>query len=132
MEFTAQSMYQWQEICDPPKWDPRNRETADHSMPYNIARHLIDGSIYLDSFTKEKYMDPKARELMNKIVCHPAVPGEPNYFLVVRKKSGEERTFHGGPRPVRKRDDLITKYNRLAEFGGIDKSQADRARDQWM
>ena len=45
----------WQEICDPPKWDPLNRETADHSMPYNIARHLIDRQIYLDSFAKEKY-----------------------------------------------------------------------------
>jgi 2-methylcitrate dehydratase len=52
----------WQEISDPPKWDPRNRETADHSMPYNIARHILDKQIYLDSFTKEKYMDPAARE----------------------------------------------------------------------
>ena len=50
------------EISDPPRWDPRNRETADHSMPYNVARGLIEGDVYIDSFTKEKYMDPKARE----------------------------------------------------------------------
>src|SRR5437016_4116924 len=28
----------WEEICDAPKWDPTNRETADHSEPYMIAR----------------------------------------------------------------------------------------------
>src|SRR5262249_31718237 len=38
----------WQEIADPPKWDPRNRETADHSLPYMVARALMDGEIYLD------------------------------------------------------------------------------------
>src|SRR5262249_14965342 len=31
------------EISDNPKWDPRNRETADHSMPYILARALLDG-----------------------------------------------------------------------------------------
>ena len=36
----------WQETADPPKWDPRNRETADHSMPYVIAVALIDGDVY--------------------------------------------------------------------------------------
>jgi 2-methylcitrate dehydratase len=61
----------WQEICDPPKWDPRNRETADHSGPYNVARMLLDGHIWLDSFTKDKYMDPKARDLMARLTFSP-------------------------------------------------------------
>jgi 2-methylcitrate dehydratase len=34
------------EISDAPKFDPRNRETADHSMPYILARALLDGDIY--------------------------------------------------------------------------------------
>jgi len=38
----------WLETADPPKWDPRNRETADHSMPYVIAVALIDGDVYMD------------------------------------------------------------------------------------
>jgi 2-methylcitrate dehydratase len=46
--------YSWQEICDPPKWDPQNRESADHSFPYNIARGILDGYIYFDSFAREK------------------------------------------------------------------------------
>jgi 2-methylcitrate dehydratase len=49
------------EISDAPKWDPRNRETADHSTPYILARALIDGDIYMDSFKPEKFMDPVAR-----------------------------------------------------------------------
>jgi 2-methylcitrate dehydratase len=131
MDFYTNSIYQWQEVCDPPKWDPRNRETADHSMPYNIARHLIDGSIYLDSFTKDKYMDPKARDLMNKIKCHPSVPGKEGYYLIVRKKSGEEKKFNNTPSPNRTRTDLIAKYNKLADWGGINRDQAARAREQW-
>src|SRR5690348_11244157 len=98
----------WQEICDPPKWDPRNRETADHSAPYNVARMLLDGSIYLDSFTKEKYMDPKVRELMARMTFSPNK--NPEYggdIFTVRKKSGEERTFYGGTvKPMTRRLEL--------------------------
>ena len=56
-------MTSWGEIGDPAKWDPRNDETADHSVPYVIARHLLSGHIYLDSFTEDKFMDPAARAL---------------------------------------------------------------------
>ena len=58
----------WLEIADPPKWDPRNRETADHSMPYEAARALIDGDIYVDSFTHEKIMDPVVRQLTGNMI----------------------------------------------------------------
>ena len=124
----------WQEISDPPKWDPRNRETADHSMPYNIARHLIDKQIYLDSFTKEKYMDPKARELMNKITIRPVRDRSvgDGTVVTVRKKSGEERVFQGAAVPPMSRDELIQKYNRLADFMQVSKEQRERAREQWM
>jgi 2-methylcitrate dehydratase len=124
----------WQEISDPPKWDPRNRETADHSMPYNIARNLIDKKIYLDSFTKEKYMDPVARELMNKITIRPLLDRSigGGTILTVRKKSGEERVFKGGAVPLMSHDELIQKYNRLSEFMQVSKDQRDRAREQWM
>jgi 2-methylcitrate dehydratase len=123
----------WQEICDPPKWDPRNRETADHSAPYNVARMLLDGHIYLDSFTKEKYMDPKARELMARITFspnkHPEYGGD---IFTVRKKSGEERTFYGGPVKPMTREELKAKYYRIAEFSQVEKAQAERAIQQWM
>jgi 2-methylcitrate dehydratase len=119
----------WQEICDPPKWDPRNRETADHSGPYNVARMLLDGHIWLDSFTKEKYMDPKARELMAKMTFSPTKDNQD--IFTVRKKSGEERTFTGGPVKPMTHEELTAKYYRTAEFMQVDKVQADRAIQQW-
>lgn len=124
----------WQEISDPPKWDPRNRETADHSMPYNIARHILDKRIYLDSFTKEKYMDPAARELMSKITIRPLRDRSvgDGTVVTVRKKSGEQRVFMGAAVPAMSRDELIQKYNRLADFMQVSKEQRERAREQWM
>lgn len=124
----------WQEISDPPKWDPRNRETADHSMPYNIARHLIDKQIYLDSFTKEKYMDPAARELMNKITIRPLLERGlgGGTVVTVRKTSGEQRTFMGKALRPMSHDELLQKHDRIADFMQISREQRERAREQWM
>ena len=41
----------WQEVGSNPKWDPRNRDTADHGLPYVLARNLISGESYLDAFS---------------------------------------------------------------------------------
>jgi 2-methylcitrate dehydratase len=52
---------------EPAKWDPRTRETADHSLPWLIARALVDGDVGLGSFTGELIRDPELRPLMNRI-----------------------------------------------------------------
>jgi 2-methylcitrate dehydratase PrpD len=103
-------------------------------MPYNIARHLLDGSIYLDSFVKEKYMDPKARDLMSKITARPLLDRTVGggTVLTVRKKNGEQKTFMGGPVRPMSHDDLIQKHDRIADFMQIEKQQRDRTRAQWM
>jgi 2-methylcitrate dehydratase len=49
------------------KWDPKSRETADHSLPYVLAVALTDGSITLKSFDSSRVSDPSLRPLMNKI-----------------------------------------------------------------
>jgi len=127
------SYFAWQEISDPPKWDPRNRETADHSMPYNVARGIMDGEVYLDSFTKEKYMDPVARDLMGKTTVRANVSPEfPGTTVTVRKKSGEERVFRAQPVTLMSHDELIQKYNRLADFMQVETGQRDRAVKEWM
>ncbi|MBB2497125.1 MmgE/PrpD family protein [Aquipseudomonas ullengensis] len=48
----------------PEKWRPRTRETADHSLPYNVARALLDGDITLASYSEEQIADPRAIALM--------------------------------------------------------------------
>jgi len=52
---------------EPAKWDPQTRETADHSLPYILARCLIDGPISIASFTDAKVRDPALRPLMARI-----------------------------------------------------------------
>ena len=62
---------------EPEKWDPRTRETADHSLPYIFAKALVDGTITLAAFEEPSYRDPALRPLMNKIRVYldPEVDG---------------------------------------------------------
>jgi len=61
--FTA-----WSEIgSEPEKWNPRTRETADHSLPYLLALGFTDGRITVDSFSEQRINDPALRQLMNRI-----------------------------------------------------------------
>ena len=52
---------------DPEKWDPKTRETADHSLPYIVARTLLDNYIWIESFSDEKILGRDVRELMKKM-----------------------------------------------------------------
>jgi 2-methylcitrate dehydratase len=52
---------------EPAKWDPRTRETADHSLPYMLAIALRDGRVTPASFEPQQYLDPSLRPLMNRI-----------------------------------------------------------------
>ena len=52
-------------IADEEKWDPQTRETADHSMPYCIARAFIDGEMTIEQFDLEKVKADDVRELMD-------------------------------------------------------------------
>ena len=52
---------------EPEKWAPQTRETADHSLPYITARAMFDGDITNESFTPEKFRDPRILAFMQKI-----------------------------------------------------------------
>ena len=52
---------------EPGKWDPQTRETADHSIPYVLARTLRHGTIDEEAFAPAAYLDPSIRPLMNSI-----------------------------------------------------------------
>jgi len=54
-------------LSDPSKYDPRTRETADHSLPYCIAACIVDGTVTPESFSEEKIMNPELRSYLNKI-----------------------------------------------------------------
>lgn len=130
------------EIGEAPKWDPRNRETADHSMPYILARALLDGDIYADSYTEAKFMDPAARAIMNKMTVTEVREwtGLGPARITIRKKNGEERTWdtYNGVRslgineyPHVTDEETAAKFNRAAAYAKMDDAQRDRARGLW-
>jgi len=55
-------------LADPSKYDPRSKETADHSLPYVIAAAVADRQVTPLQFTQEKIMDPLIRAQLNKVV----------------------------------------------------------------
>jgi 2-methylcitrate dehydratase len=52
---------------EPQKWDPKTRETADHSIPFLVAVALQDGAVTPASFTRERINDPALRPLIAKM-----------------------------------------------------------------
>lgn len=136
----------WEEVGSAPKWDPRNRETADHSVPYVIARSLIDGrAAYLDAYKPEKYpfRDPAVKALIDRIVLSPVKGwgGLGTARITIRKKSGETKywdTYSGSRNPdlaeyrkLMSEQDIIDKFNRACEYKQVLASQRDQALAQW-
>jgi len=52
-------------VKDPEKWDPKTKETADHSLPFIVAYILSKGKIEVDSYYD--LFDPKVKSLMKKM-----------------------------------------------------------------
>ncbi len=60
----------WHESgSEPAKWDPRTKETADHSLPYILAWTLRHGGIDEKAFEPASYLDASIRPLMNAITA---------------------------------------------------------------
>jgi 2-methylcitrate dehydratase len=54
-------------LSDPSKYDPRTKETADHSLPYVIAAALAERQVTPVQFTMDKIMDPTIRAQLKKV-----------------------------------------------------------------
>ncbi len=54
-------------LSDPSKYDPRSKETADHSLPYVIAAALAERQVTPVQFTMQKIMDPIIRAQLKKV-----------------------------------------------------------------
>jgi 2-methylcitrate dehydratase len=54
-------------LADPSKYDPRSKETADHSLPYCIAAAIADRQVTPAQFRDDKIMDPRIRAQLNKV-----------------------------------------------------------------
>ena len=60
--------FAWNEVAsDPSKWQPSNRETADHSLPWIVSGVLLDGDFGEALFTSERFNDPLIKDLCSRV-----------------------------------------------------------------
>jgi 2-methylcitrate dehydratase len=61
--------FAWNEVAsDPSKWRPKNRETADHSLPWIVAGVLMDGNFSENLFATQRFNDPILNDLCTRVV----------------------------------------------------------------
>ncbi len=51
--------------------DIRTREHADHSIPYLVARALLDGDVRVTDFEEKRFKDPRALALKRRLAIRP-------------------------------------------------------------
>ena len=52
---------------DDEKWDPKSRETADHSMPYTVAVALTHGEVHQGHFDERFFRNPQLLGLTGRV-----------------------------------------------------------------
>jgi len=88
---------------DREKWAPTTRDTADHSMPYLVARAMFDGDITNDSYTSANLNEPRVLAFMQKI----KVVEDPGFTARVGDSPTRiVATFTDGRRISREVDDI--------------------------
>jgi 2-methylcitrate dehydratase len=135
-------------LGDEPKFDPKNRETADHSLPYMLAVALTDGQITLASYSPERIADPALRPLMRTM----SVRGDPAFTkarlegnvgvarptparILIRTRGGEEfqaelMGHKGHMTDPMTRADINAKLDTICA-GVIDDERRERIRSAW-
>jgi len=53
---------------DPEKWDPKTRETADHSLQYIVCAALLDGEVTMGTFDLGRIRDPRTLAMLRDAV----------------------------------------------------------------
>jgi 2-methylcitrate dehydratase len=60
-------------VADAPKFDPKTKGTADHSLPVCLAMALLDGDVTVAQFEKDRWRD---RDVMGLVQRTKVVPSE--------------------------------------------------------
>jgi 2-methylcitrate dehydratase len=122
-------------LADPSKYDPRSKETADHSLPYVIAAAIADRQVTPAQFTDEKIMDPRIRAQLNKVevTADPEIealfPKLQRVAVTIRTTDGKEHAKQidypkGDPRNPLTDAEIEEKFDAL----GADVLTEDRRR----
>jgi 2-methylcitrate dehydratase len=112
-------------LADPTKYDPRSKETADHSLPYVIAAALVDRQVTPAQFEPEKIMDPRIRDQLKKVevVADPEIekvfPRLQRVGVTIETTDGREMSAEldypkGDPRNPLTDEEIEVKFDALA------------------
>jgi 2-methylcitrate dehydratase len=123
-------------LADPSKYDPRSKETADHSLPYVVAAAIVDRNVTPAQFTEAKIMDPQIRAQLRKVevVADPEIESlfPALQRVAVEVTTGDGRSYEkrldypkGDPRNPLTDGEVEAKFDALA---GPVLSDAARAR----
>ena len=85
-------------LSDPSKYEPRTKETADHSLPYCIAVAVTKGNVLPSDFEEDALTDPFVWETLPKIkvVANPEIdalfPGVKRAIVTITTDDGQSVT----------------------------------------
>jgi len=113
-------------LADPSKYDPRSKETADHSLPYVIAAAIADRQVTPLQFTPEKIMDVTIRAQLDKVkvIADPEIeavfPDLQRVRVEIATTDGRQLTTQldypkGDPRNPLSDAEIAGKFAALAE-----------------
>jgi 2-methylcitrate dehydratase len=113
-------------LCDPSKYIPSSKETADHSLPYCLAVAIIDREVTPRQFKDERRTAPDLPPLMQKVkgIADPDIekdfPRLQPCRVVIETEDGrtlEKRVDYalGDPRDPIDPDSLDAKFSAQAE-----------------
>jgi 2-methylcitrate dehydratase len=107
---------------DPEKWDPKTRETADHSIQFVVVAALMDGEITRETFELERIRDPKTLDVLkNKVTVREDLALTAQYpeatpnRITVTTESGDTRVREvrfprGHARNPMTDEEVVAKY----------------------
>jgi 2-methylcitrate dehydratase len=114
---------------DREKWTPDNRATADHSLPYIVARAMFDGDLSNDSYAPEKLRDPRILAFMRKItvVEDPAFATPPGNAPSTRITA----TLDDGRRIARQVDNMPSFPGQPISRSDVERKFRDNVGKRW-
>jgi 2-methylcitrate dehydratase len=112
---------------DSEKWDPKTRETADHSLQYIVVAALLDGEVTSRTFEPERFRDARTLGILKDRVTVREDPelsagypeGIPNRIMVTTtggdREVREVRFPRGHARNPMTDEEVVAKYRANVE-----------------
>ena len=111
------------------KWAPATRDTADHSLPYIVARAMFDGDVGNDSYAPDQLRDPRILAFMRKISV-----GEDKGFATPRGNAPSTRitaVLDDGRRISRQVDNLPGFPGQAMQRSDVERKFRSNAGKRW-